>query len=335
MSNMSDKKEMMTKAALDAMRFVIALQPGEQVLVVTDERRKSIGNAFHRAALKGEAGAEIFVLPESMRPLKELPGGMAGMLEGKHVVINAFYGLAEETPFRIKWIRAVTGGKARRLGHAPGITEEMMTEGPMNVDYEEMVSSVERMLAALQGTKTCRVTTPGGTDLSMDIEGRGFTTDVRITNEHWGNLPAGEVWCAPREENADGVVVCDGSIGDLGAVSAPLNIFVEKGTIVRFESDDGELVEKVEALSSVDDMARVIGELGIGLNPGARLTGNLLEDEKAFRTMHVAFGNNVDMDGGMNTSETHRDYLFRDPTFTVTYLDGSSRILIEEGELKV
>ncbi len=37
-------------------------------------------------------------------------------------------------------------------------------------------------------------------------------------------------------------------------------------------------------------MAAVVGELGIGLNPRARLTGNLLEDEKGGKTAHIALG---------------------------------------------
>lgn len=60
----------------------------------------------------------------------------------------------------------------------------------------------------------------------------------------------------------------------------------------------------------MDEEARIIGELGIGLNPGAKLSGILLEDEKALKTVHIAFGNNENMDGVQNKSITHRDFLF-------------------------
>jgi len=53
--------------------------------------------------------------------------------------------------------------------------------------------------------------------------------------------------------------------------------------------------------------------------------GNLLEDEKAGKTAHIAFGNNENMPGGKNNSETHRDFLFHTPALTVTYFDGSQR----------
>ena len=80
-------------------------------------------------------------------------------------------------------------------------------------------------------------------------------------------------------------------------------------------------------------MASVVGELGIGLNPRARLTGNLLEDEKAGKTAHIAFGHNTDMPNGVNDSKTHRDFLFYNPTFEVEYLDGSKKTIIKDGEI--
>jgi len=85
-------------------------------------------------------------------------------------------------------------------------------------------------------------------------------------------------------------------------------------------------------LINLDNQARIIGELGIGLNPGAKLRGILLEDEKAIQTAHIAFGNNKDMVGGQNESITHRDFLFYKPTIEVTYKDGSKKIVMKNGD---
>ncbi len=325
----------MIQAAHEALRHVLAVTNGDRVLVVTDDEKRSIGEAFVEAARQIGAGAELVQLPETSRPLAEPTQEMLQALTDATVVINAFAARGEETPFRIRWIRAVTEGKRRRLGHAPGITEGMMTSGPMNVDYAALVELAQRAIRAFEGAERVHITAPAGTDISLVIRGRPFQTDVQITNEHWGNLPCGEIWCAPVEDQADGVIVCDGSIGDLGQVPSPLRIEVRAGKVVNLRSDDEKLVEKVWQLLSVDEMASVVGELGIGLNPGARITGNLLEDEKAFRTAHIAFGNNEDMVGGQNRSKTHRDFLFHRPTFVVTFADGSTRTLIREGELRL
>ena len=73
-----------------------------------------------------------------------------------------------------------------------------------------------------------------------------------------------------------------------------------------------------------------LGELGIGLNPAARIVGNMLEDEKAFRTCHIALGSNYDNDA---EALTHLDGLIVEPTITVRYPSGRERMLLEDGAL--
>ncbi|MCK4757101.1 MAG: aminopeptidase, partial [Thermoplasmata archaeon] len=128
-------------------------------------------------------------------------------------------------------------------------------------------------------------------------------------------------------------VVVDGSIGDIGSIDEHLYMTVENGRLVKMECENPETIKRIEELMEVDEKAKIIGELGIGLNPNARLVGNLLEDEKAGETAHIAFGNNMDMDKGQNNSKTHRDFLFKKPTFVVTYTDGSKRTIIKDGKV--
>ena len=78
--------------------------------------------------------------------------------------------------------------------------------------------------------------------------------------------------------------------------------------------------------------ARNIGELGIGLNPNATITGNMLEDEKAFRTCHFAIGQNYDGDA---PSLIHFDGVVRNPTIEFEYADGSKFTLLDCGDLKL
>ena len=283
----------MVDAAREAMFHVLNMKPEEQVLVVTDEGCRTIGNAFADAAREIGASIETYYLPESRRPLKKPPPEMFDLLKESNVVINAFVAMNEEIPFRIQWIKKTVGDGKRRLGHAPGITEEMMTEGPMNVNYEEMVAQAMTMIEMLKGTSTVHITALAGTDITINVEGRDFVTDVQITPGKMGNLPAGEIFCAPVEDDATGLIICDGVIGNVGPVTTPVAMFVKEGKLDRVECEDQDLSGKIKKFCTADDMAGTIGELGIGINPKARLTGNLLEDEKAYRTVHIAFGNNV------------------------------------------
>ena len=94
--------------------------------------------------------------------------------------------------------------------------------------------------------------------------------------------------------------------------------------MTRVDCDDADCRARVERYMAHDANAAIIGELGIGLNPGARLVGNMLEDEKALRTAHIAFGSNEGMPGGLNRSAMHIDYLFHRPTITATRTDGAT-----------
>ena len=215
----------------------------------------------------------------------------------------------------------------------PGITKAMMTEGPMNVDYNDMRKNAAALIYKLKDADHLHITTEAGTDLILGIKDRIFTDDVLVKLGKMSNLPCGEIYCAPEETKADEVIVFDASIGDIGLLKTPLKVYVKNGKITRFESDDKILVERIKELSSVDEEARVIGELGIGLNPGARITGNMLEDEKAIHTAHIAFGNNEDFPGGgKNYSKIHRDFLFHKPTVEIFYKDNSNNMLMKEGE---
>ena len=323
----------MISSAQKAMIHVMNLKKNDVVLVITDNFTKMVGEAFYKAAIDYGSAAKLFFLPKKSRPLIDVPKEMREVVKGVTIVINVFKGIPEETPFRIKWVELVYSVSSIRVGHGPGITKSMLIDGSMNIDYELMVKNAETMIKCFENAKIAQIEAPGGTNIELYIEDRSFSNDAKITKEpYFCNLPCGEIWCGPIESKGEGIIVCDGSIGDIGKVRKPLKIVVKDGQIVTIQSEDQKLVEKVQELINLDDQARVIGELGIGLNPGAKLRGILLEDEKAIQTAHIAFGNNKDMVGGQNKSITHRDFLFYKPTIRVTYKDGSKKIVMKNGD---
>jgi len=322
----------MIKGAKNAYSVILSLRHGDKVLIVTDQEKRTIGDVFSTAAEELGAEVSLFQLDPALRPLEEIPEALGSQIPGSDIIINAFSGIAEETPFRIKLIKQELTTHAR-IGHAPGITEGMMRDGPMTADYTRIAEDADHLMDLFKDVLSVRVTTPGGTDITLNIEDRDFETDVLIKAGTFGNLPAGEVWCAPVEDGANGIIVCDGSIGDVGQVPVPLSIRIRDGRIISMECGDEDFRKRLWELSHIDEMSDVVGELGIGLNPAAKLTGNLLEDEKAGGTAHVAFGNNTEMPGGRNTSTTHRDFLFYDPTMEVNYRDGSTAVIMKEGKI--
>ena len=81
--------------------------------------------------------------------------------------------------------------------------------------------------------------------------------------------------------------------------------------------------------SANDHQVYNIGELGVGLNPKAKLCGLMLEDEGAFGSVHIALGSNADF-GGKTKAARHIDLIISKATLI---LDGQT--VLQNGELSI
>ena len=161
----------------------------------------------------------------------------------------------------------------------------------------------------------------------MYLSGRsGISDDGDLTAVGaFGNLPAGEAFIAPIETSGEGTIVFDGALGGFGLLEEPVPVVLSEGRLVDARGAVGEWL--AATLDAGGEHGRSLAELGIGTNPAARMTGNVLEDEKALGTIHLAFGTSAGI-GGVNRSSVHIDGLVLRPTLE---LDG--RRLLEDGLL--
>ena len=91
-----------------------------------------------------------------------------------------------------------------------------------------------------------------------------------------------------------------------------------------------EYAKKLEEyFNKVGRNSRNVAELGVGTNKQATLTGKVLEDEKVFGTVHIAFGDNSSMGGNVEV-ESHLDGILLKPTLII---DGKT--IINNGEFQV
>lgn len=323
----------MIASALRAMEAALDLKPDDRVLVVGDEVCGACPGAFAAAARSCGCRVETYELPPTGRPLDGVPVDLAAMIPGPTVVINAIPAHTAETPFRIAWLNLVERQGTIRMGHAPGISEDMMTGGSLDVDYRRMRLRESLMLDLLQGACRLHLRSGLGTDLIFDVRDRPFVSDLKASFDRCVNLPCGEVYCAPVEGSAEGVLVCDGPIGGDGVPPMPVRIEIRRGRAESIVCDDLVWQERIERNFKHDDGAAMVCEVGMGLNPGARLVGRMLEDEKALRTAHVAFGSNEGFPGGCNCSGMHIDCLVHLPTVVIEREDGALVLVLRRGDL--
>ena len=102
----------------------------------------------------------------------------------------------------------------------------------------------------------------------------------------------------------------------IGILEEPIVCTMERGYITRMEG--GPEADRLrEYLSSFGDHNCFnVAELGVGLNPNARLTGEMLEDEGVLGTIHIGIGTSHTL-GGEIVAPTHYDLLMWEPTIEV------------------
>lgn len=300
------------KAAMIAVRDCMGAQPGENALVVTDTGKLAIAESFLYAFHSLGIDATLIVMtPRDHHAQEPPPEVRAAMLSSAVALLITTKSLTHTHA------RVDATNQGVRIASLPGITEDIMTVGAMTADYQKVSELSWKLTKLMESTQKVEITTELGTHLVMSLIGRkpGLPPDDGIYREkgRWGNLPAGEAYIAPVEESVNGVVIVDGSQSPLGLLSAPIRITIQDGRAIKFEGG-AEAAQFERHLQSLDDPnAYWVAELGIGTNEKARVTGNILEDEKAFRTIHIAFGMNTDM-GGKIESKTHDDGIVTNPT---------------------
>ena len=299
----------------------MALKPGETLLVVTDTALLEVGKALFEAGRELGTRAHLLVIPADRAPGSEPEPLAAEAMKKARAVICPTQASLTHTRARREACAA-----GARVATMPGISLDIL-ERAAEADAEAIAARTRRLAERLQGKKKVHLTNPLGTDLELSMEGRRVIASEGLIREpgSGGNLPSGEVFFAPVEGTTEGVLVVDGSFAGVGKLSEPIGITFQGGIARKIEG--GREAQQLEALLEPHgEKARNAAELGIGTNDAARISGNVLEDEKVMGTVHVALGNNLSMGGSVDVP-IHLDGVLTRPTLVI---DGET--WLQEGE---
>ena len=326
------------KAARNALECVLEAKKGQSIVIFCDDEKMAVGKAFANGALKLGLQTRLTQLKTDANVFrKEIPPQIIEILkQAPDIYINLLRGTREETPFRIKLIQMETEDKKTRLGHCPGVTLDMLTDGALALttdEHRQMQRFAQSLIKKLSQAVKVKITNPAGIDVSLSVEGRPFFTDTIIDRKtmNWMNLPTGEVLVAPLEDSLEGTLMCDMAVGGIGPIKTPVKLTVQNGAVQDSFSENQQILAKVRDSLSTDEWSNVVGEFAFGINPKARFVEEFLEAEKMLGTIHIAFGNNSDMPGGKNKSENHMDFLVSKPTVKIFNKDGSSMDVLVDG----
>jgi leucyl aminopeptidase (aminopeptidase T) len=289
----------------------LGLRPGERFAIVVDDRTDAeIPTELARAAVALGADPVVVTFPPRARSGAEPPAPAAAAMAAADVVLCA----ASTSLYHTTAKSAAQRAGARGDFNAP-YRADAWRAGAMTADFFAIRTRAERLADLWRRTREVRITSPAGTDLRATCEGRApmaWLTGICRNPGEVSALPGGEVSLPPVEGTSVGVVVWERVASDLGALDGPVRITVRAGRAVSIKG--GASAERLRAIVEAVADADNIGEIGIGLNPAARIGDQITEAKKAFGTVHIALGDSANEYGGLVESDVHLDGLIMEPT---------------------
>jgi 2,5-dihydroxypyridine 5,6-dioxygenase len=320
-------------ATLKLVRDVMKVQEGEEVAITADT-----GSDWRVVEATAKAAAQVNAKP-IVAWYKSPPG--VGKAADPHIPLRTLKALLSESDvwieFNKSWLlystpyeSAIKTGRVRYICLV-GMDTDMCTRtiGKVNVP---LIYELQRRLARVtEKSRHMRITTPAGTDLEFENDrNRPIFTEGEVSGPGVYML-FGQVDWAPIEESINGLLVFDGSVwppSELGLLRNPIKLHVREGEIVKVEGGSEARLFEAWLRSFNDPNMFKLAHISYGCNPGAKLTGNILEDERVWGAVEWGIGyQSPDFKGKVGSASSHTDGICLSPTVI-----GDGEKIIENGE---
>jgi leucyl aminopeptidase (aminopeptidase T) len=299
----------------------------DKVLVIADNEGEPLWLGYLALATAKAMGAEavLTVIDSPEHRGAEPPAAVAAAMKTVNVCIR----ISEKTSL----VHTTARKEASELGvkfcpiEAP---VEEIKMGASAKDIQLIKNRTEKLAALLAQTKIARVTTPEGTNITVNIAGRPAIPIHPLSPVVAGLPNYAEAAISPIEGTAEGKIVVDIAFTDWCCLlKEPMHLVIKGGKVVDVSGYKPE-VEKLQRVLDKYENASNIGELGIGTSHTTPLpVYGTRRDAARIGTAHFGLGRNNDI-GGNIWSEIHWDVLMNQATVE---LDGKA--VLHNGEMLI
>ena len=285
------------KAAKILCEDLFKLKPGETFVITADtECEKRVIDATATAAFACDAKPMVIYtasplgVGKAADPMLPLESLTAALLKADAWVEFNNKWLLYSTPYDI----AMKENKKLRHLCLVGMNVDMMVRNIGRVDYPNLEKFMKLVTKKTLSAKHMRITTPAGTDVEFNNEpGRKPIMELGYANTPGSHMMAGQIGWSPNFESINGTIVFDGSLVPpiVGILKEPVCLTIRKGEVVKIEGGK-EATEYEKWLKSFNHPQMLkLAHVCYGFNPGARLTGDILEDERVWGGTEWGLGN--------------------------------------------
>jgi len=228
-----------------------------------------------------------------------------------------------------------------RCASMPGV-ERRMEETALRADYTRVKHHATRLAELLNDATAADIQFSTRDVFHIDLRHRIAKADTGDCTKpgQFINFPSGEACKVPYEAASDEITDYGESttqgIWPVHLKGEPMKWIVKKNRVVDIIGH-GKHAEQMRLFFAENETRGNLAELGIGCNPQAVITGNVLEDEKV--GLHLAYGMSTHL-GGKIRSDIHDDLCYSkgcpvEATSVILHNhDGSHTEIIQDAQLR-
>ena len=325
-----DNFELFT-ASYKLVKDVLKVVSNEEVVITTDT-----GSDFQVALSIAQAatalGAKPLVVLRNEAPTvgkamdKYLPiNTLTAVLTNADVWVSLDKSyLIYSTPYE----KAMSMGKVRYI-ELSGFNVDMMVRliGRVNI---QILYEFQRRLAKLTSRfRKMRIVTELGTDIEFENDpSRPILVEGEVSGPGEYML-FGQVDWAPIEESINGTIVVDGTVWPpIGILHSPIKLRVRDGRVVEVSGGSEAKVLEKWLRSFNDEKMFMVAHVTYGCHPNAKLSGNIVEDERVWGAVVWGFGSqSATFKGKLGLASSHVDAVVLNNT-----IYGDGELIVKDGE---
>lgn len=291
------------------------VKPGEKVVIVTDFQMWDIARQLAATVYAAGGKTVICAMTPREKDGQEPEDAIAAAMSEADVIFSP----VSKSITHTQAIKSALKKGARAILMTAHNDSILLSNALLKTDFQAQVPVCRKVGEAFTKGHEIHLTSPLGTDLRFSIEGRkaNVLTNVPEPGE-LAPVPDIEVNIVPVTGSAEGKLVIDACVPYLGIgiLHEPICCEIKKGRITTMEGGEQARFLKSRLDSYNDINCFNVAELGVGLNPEARLSGNMLEDEGIIGTIHIGIGTSITL-GGEVKAPMHYDLIMWNPTIEV------------------
>jgi len=221
---------------------------------------------------------------DSMLPLEPLTAALT--TTDAWAEFNNKY-LLYSTPFET----ALRENKRLRYLNLSGMNVDILVRTIGRVNMQALGEFQGRLADMLRVAEKIRLTSPAGENVEMKFEaGAPVVNDVGFADTPGPHFLSGQL-TAGYSNAINGTIVFDGSVvPPIGIVKEPIRLHITNGKVEKIEGGSEAMTLDTWLKNFNDPNMFRIAHLSFGLNPGAKLTGNIVEDERVWGSTEWGLG---------------------------------------------